>query len=63
MDLIPLQVGNGDGGLREISISEQAAALLDLRVSPVLRAPAQVNVKLFGKIDYDERTIVTTTAP
>ena len=62
MDLIPLQVGNGDGGLREISISEQAAALLDLRVSPVLRAPAQVNVKLFGKIDYDERTIVTTTA-
>jgi len=62
MDLIPLQVENGDGGLREISISEQAAALLDLRVSPVLRAPAQVNVKLFGKIDYDERTIVTTTA-
>jgi Cu(I)/Ag(I) efflux system membrane fusion protein len=62
MDLIPLHIENGDGGLREITISNQAAALLDLRVSPVLRAPAQVNVKLFGKIDYDERTIVTTTA-
>ena len=62
MDLIPLQAGNTDGGLREITVSEQAAALLDLRVSPVLRAPAQVTVKLFGKIDYDERTIVTTTA-
>ena len=62
MDLIELLADPSDGGFREISISNQAAALLDIRVSPVLRAPAQVNVKLFGKIDYDERTIVTTTA-
>ncbi|MDG1358282.1 MAG: efflux RND transporter periplasmic adaptor subunit [Akkermansiaceae bacterium] len=62
MDLIELMDEGNDGGLREITISQQAAALLDLRVSPVLRAPAQVSVKLFGKIDYDERTIVTTTA-
>ena len=62
MDLIPLQAGNSDGGLREITVSDEAAALLDLRVSPVLRAPAQVDVKMFGKIDYDERSIVTTTA-
>jgi Cu(I)/Ag(I) efflux system membrane fusion protein len=62
MDLIPLEAGNSDGGLREIAVSAEAAALLDLRVSPVLRAPAQVDVKMFGKIDYDERSIVTTTA-
>jgi len=62
MDLIPLVTGNSDGGLREISISPEAAALLDIRVSPVVQAPAEVNVKMFGKIDYDERHIVTTTA-
>ncbi len=62
MDLIPLEAGNSDGGLREISISDEASALLDIRVSPVVRAPAQMDVKLFGTIDYDERSIVTTTA-
>ncbi|MCP5537098.1 MAG: efflux RND transporter periplasmic adaptor subunit [Akkermansiaceae bacterium] len=62
MDLIPLETGNSDEGLREITVSDEAAALLDLRVSPVLRAPAQVDVKMFGKIDYDERSVVTTTA-
>jgi len=58
MDLIPLEAGNSDGGLREISMSDEASALLDIRVSPVVRAPAQMNVKLFGTIDYDERSIV-----
>ena len=62
MALIPLENKNGGGGLREITVSDESAALLDLRVSPVLRAPAQVSVKMFGKIDYDERKIVTTTA-
>ncbi|MBT8036689.1 MAG: efflux RND transporter periplasmic adaptor subunit [Verrucomicrobiae bacterium] len=62
MDLIPLEAGNDEGGLREIVVSAEAAALLDLRVSPVIKAPAQVDVSLFGKIDYDERKIVTTTA-
>jgi len=62
MDLIPLVAGDSDGGLREISVSAQAAALLDLRVSPVVQAPAEVQVMMFGKIDYDERNKVTTTA-
>ena len=62
MDLIPLEGGDGEGGLRELTVSPEAAALLDLRVSPVVRAPADVEVQLFGKIDYDERNIVTTTA-
>jgi len=62
MDLIPLVAGNEDGGLREVSISSEAASLLDLRVSPVIQAPAQVEVKMFGKIDFDERSTVTTTA-
>ena len=62
MNLIPHTVSKHEGGLRKITISEDSAALLDLRVSPVLQAPANVNVQMFGKIDYDERKIVTTTA-
>ncbi len=61
MDLIPLQ-DEGGGGLREVSVSSEAAALLDLRVTPVRRAPAQADIKLFGKIDYDERGITAVTA-
>lgn len=61
MDLIPLQPG-GATGPRELSVSPEAAALLDLRVAPVVRAPAEAEVRLFGRIDYDERRISTITS-
>ncbi|MBB5353777.1 Cu(I)/Ag(I) efflux system membrane fusion protein [Haloferula luteola] len=61
MDLIPLR-DEVRGGLRELTVSPEAAALLDLRVSPVVRAPAEAEVRLFGRIDYDERRISTITA-
>lgn len=61
MALIPLEGGDG-GGLREVSISAEAAALLDVRISPVVRAPAEAEVRLFGRIDYDERTMTTITS-
>lgn len=61
MDLIPL-VGGTEGGLRELSVSPEAAALLDLRVAPVVRAPAETDVRLFGRIAYDERRITTITS-
>lgn len=61
MDLIRLSPG-GDGGLREIKVTPEAAALMDLRVSQVVREPAAVHVDLFGKIAYDERNVNTTTA-
>lgn len=61
MDLIPLQ-DDGGGGLRELTVSKEAAALLDLRVSPVVRAHAVSEVRLFGRIDYDERRITTITS-
>ena len=61
MDLILLQ-DDGGGGLREVTVSAEAAALLDLRVTPVRRAPAELNLKLFGKLDYDERRITAATA-
>lgn len=61
MDLIPLEAG-GEGGLREIKVTPEAAALMDLRVSPVVREPAAIHLDLFGKIAYDERRVTTTTA-
>ena len=61
MDLIPLTHDAG-GGLREVSVSPEAAALLDLRVAPVVRAPAEMDVRLFGRIDYDERKVATITS-
>lgn len=61
MDLIPLQ-DSGDGGIREISVSSEAAALLDLQVSPVVRSIAEADISLFGKISYDERSISSITS-
>jgi len=61
MDLIPLLASSG-GGLREVSVSPEAAALLDLRVTPVRRAPATVDLRLFGRLAYDERHITAVTA-
>lgn len=61
MDLIPLTASD-DGGLRELSISDEASALLDIRVAPVVREPAEAEIRLFGKIDYDERRTTTITS-
>lgn len=61
MDLIPLQ-DEGGGGLREVSLTSEAAALLDLRVSPAVHEDATASVDLFGRIDYDERRISTITS-
>ena len=61
MDLIPLQ-DSGEGGIREVSVSSEAAALLNLQVSPVIRFTAIADVSLFGRINYDERSISTITS-
>ena len=61
MELIPLASGEA-GAPREVRVSPEAAALLDIRVSPVVRAPAETDVRLFGRIDYDERRSTTITS-
>ena len=61
MDLIPLE-DDGSAGLREVAVSPEAAALLDLRVSPVVRAPAVKDIRLFGRIAYDERRVTTISS-
>ena len=64
MDLIP---ASDDGsaeaeGLREVSISREARALLDIRVSPVERRYVTANVRMVGKVDYDETRLGDITA-
>lgn len=61
MDLIPLQ-DSGEGGIREVTVSSEAAALLNLQVSPVIRSAAVADISLFGRIAYDERSISTSTS-
>jgi len=61
MDLIPLK-DSGEGGIREVTVSPEAAALLNLQVSPVIRSAAVAEVSLFGRIAYDERSISTITS-
>jgi membrane fusion protein, copper/silver efflux system len=62
MDLIPLESDGGGGGLRELTVTPEAAALLDLRVAPVVRAAVANEVSLFGRIAYDERLVSTITS-
>ena len=61
MDLILLQ-DSGEGGIREVTVSPEAAALLNLQVSPVVRTAAVGEISLFGRISYDERSISTITS-
>ena len=63
MDLISLEGGSG-GGLREVSISPEASALLDIRVSPVVPLDeSQTNeISVFGRIAHDERSMSSITA-
>ena len=63
MDLIPLEGGEA-GGMREVSLSPEASALLDIRVSPVVALDeSQVNeIAVFGRIAHDERLVSSITA-
>ena len=63
MDLIPLIVSNDDeGGLRELSISESAAKLMEIETVPVERRFATARVRMVGKIAYDETRVSDITA-
>lgn len=61
MALIPLQ-DSGEGGIREVTVSSEASALLNLQVSPVVRTAVVAEVSLFGRISYDERSLSTITS-
>lgn len=57
MDLIPLEAGASDGGEREISVSEYAAKLMELETAEVARRLMSAEVRMVGKVDYDESRV------
>ncbi|MEZ5387964.1 MAG: efflux RND transporter periplasmic adaptor subunit [Prosthecobacter sp.] len=61
MNLIPA-TSKATGGLREITVMPETAAMLDFRVTPVIRAAALRELRLFGTVTYDERRVQNITA-
>ncbi len=63
MDLIPVG-GSGAGltGLRQLELSPAATALLNIQVRPVERRFVTADVRMVGKIAYDETRLKRITA-
>jgi len=63
MDLIPLDTGDG-AGLSEgqLSVSENAAQLMNVETAPVERRFVSTSVRMVGKVDYDETRLSYITA-
>lgn len=64
MDLIPLEINSSNEGLdpRQIRISETAKELARIQSTAVRRSFAEVEIRLVGKIAYDERKLNYITA-
>ena len=63
MDLIPVD-SNGDdaAGIRELSVSENAARLMEIETVPVERRSVSSEIRMVGKVAYDETRISYITA-
>ncbi|MEE9369220.1 MAG: efflux RND transporter periplasmic adaptor subunit [Pontiella sp.] len=57
MDLIPLDTGSDEGGEREISVSPYAAKLMELETTAVTRQFIAAEVRMVGKVDFDETRV------
>ena len=58
MALIPLESGTDDeAGPRELSVSERSAKLMDIETVPVERRFVTADVRMVGKVDYDETRV------
>ena len=63
MDLIPLEKDGGDElGPRELRLSQTAQKLADVQTFPVERRPVTREVRMVGKVDFDETRLETITA-
>lgn len=63
MDLIPIETGSGDdGGERTLTVSENAAKLMQVETSPVERKFVPTEVRMVGKVDFDETRTAFITA-
>jgi len=65
MDLIPATSGEVSGaalGPRELRLSPEAIALANIEVAPVERKVVGAEIRMVGKIDYDETRLAYITA-
>lgn len=62
MDLIPLAKAGGAGDARRITMSEGAAAASRIETAPVRRFFPTAEVRLYGKVTYDQTLVARLTA-
>lgn len=63
MDLIPVREGQDQNlGPRELKLTEAAAKLADVEIVPVTRRMPVMNVRMVGKIEFDESRLSYITA-
>ncbi len=62
MDLIPLVVEQVAAGVRELALSKEAVKLLAVETAPVERRFAKAEVRMTGKVAYDETRLKYITA-
>jgi Cu(I)/Ag(I) efflux system membrane fusion protein len=62
MDLIPASSEGGDIGPRQISLSHEAIKLMEIDTTAVQRKFVTAEVRMVGKIDYDETRVKHITA-
>ena len=62
MDLIPVTSDEADVGERQISFTEAAIKLMEVQTTAVERKFVEAEVRMVGKVDYDETRIKNITA-
>lgn len=63
MDLIPVESGEDEmEGLRELSVTEHSAKLMEIETAPVERKFVTAEIRMVGKIDYNETRVSDISA-
>ena len=62
MDLIPVATEDGVVGERQISFSQEALKLMEVQTTPVERKFVEAEIRMVGKVDYDETRVKNITA-
>jgi Cu(I)/Ag(I) efflux system membrane fusion protein len=62
MDLIPLESEDEGGGMRELSVSDVSAELMEIETAAAERQFVKAEVRMVGKVDYDETRVSYITA-
>ncbi|MDT8299850.1 MAG: efflux RND transporter periplasmic adaptor subunit [Sedimentisphaerales bacterium] len=62
MDLIPEVAQEGVVGERQIAFSQEALKLMEVQTTPVERKFVEAEIRMVGKVDYDETRVKNITA-